>query len=152
MTSGHGLGVPGRVRWWLDRDRYGQEIAAARIAKEKLRDTLNLRARITGSTPCEREVRSRLFLFYDWCAQHNDIPELVSLAKTISRWDDEITAAVVTGMDERHRREPEPARQARAPPRLRVPQPPESAAPGRITCTRGYRRRSYTATPGGHIR
>ena len=29
----------------LDRDRYGQEIAAAWIAKEKLPDVLNLRAR-----------------------------------------------------------------------------------------------------------
>jgi hypothetical protein len=36
----------------------------------KLRDTLNLRARITGSVPCERQVRDRLFSFYDWCAQH----------------------------------------------------------------------------------
>ena len=35
--------------------------------------------------------------FYDWCAQHDDIPELLTLAKTISRWENEITAAVVTG-------------------------------------------------------
>ena len=49
----------------LDRDRYGQEIAAAWIAKEKLRDALNLRARVAGSTPCERQVRDRLFAFYD---------------------------------------------------------------------------------------
>jgi transposase len=82
----------------LDRDRYGQEIAATWITKEKLRDVLNLRARITGSTPCERQVRDRLFTFYDWCAQNDDIPELVSLARTISRWQDEITAAVITGI------------------------------------------------------
>ncbi len=82
----------------LGRDRYGQQIAAAWIAKEKLRDALNLRARITGSTPCERAVRGRLFLFYDWCAQHDDIPELVTLAQTISRWEDQIVAAVVTGI------------------------------------------------------
>jgi transposase len=44
----------------LDRDRYGQEIAAAWIAKEKLHDVLNLRARITGSGPCQRQVRDRL--------------------------------------------------------------------------------------------
>jgi len=48
--------------------------------------------------PCERQVRDRLFSFYDWCAQHDDIPELVTLARTISRWEDEITAAVITGM------------------------------------------------------
>jgi hypothetical protein len=34
----------------LGGDTAGQEIAAAWIAKEKLRDALNLRARITGST------------------------------------------------------------------------------------------------------
>ena len=43
----------------LGADRHGQEIAAAWIGKEKLRDALNLRARITRSTPCERDVRSR---------------------------------------------------------------------------------------------
>jgi hypothetical protein len=59
---------------------------------------LNLRARVTGSAPCERDVRGRLFAFYDWCAQNDDIPELLSLAKTISRWETEIitgqTAAI----------------------------------------------------------
>jgi tRNA A58 N-methylase Trm61 len=82
----------------LDRDRYRQEIAAAWIGKEKLRDVLNLRARITGSVPCERQVRDRLFAFYDWCAQHDDIPELITLARTISRWEGEIVAAVITGI------------------------------------------------------
>ena len=33
-------------------DPAGQEIAAAWIGKEKLRDVLNLRARVTGSVPC----------------------------------------------------------------------------------------------------
>ncbi len=64
----------------------------------KLRDALNLRARVTGSAPCERDVRGRLFRFYDWCAQHDDIPELVTLARTISRWEDEIVAAALTGV------------------------------------------------------
>ena len=32
-----------KITGTLDRDRYGQEIAAARIAREKLRDALNLR-------------------------------------------------------------------------------------------------------------
>ncbi len=82
----------------LDADAAGQQIAVAWIAKEKLRDVLNLRARITGSAPCERQVRDRLFTFYDWCAQHADIPELTSLAKTISRWEDQITCAVLTGV------------------------------------------------------
>jgi transposase len=82
----------------LGADRHGQEIAAAWIGKEKLRDVLNLRARVTGSVPCERNVRDRLFTFYDWCAQHDDIGELVTLARTISRWEDEIVAAVLTGV------------------------------------------------------
>jgi transposase len=82
----------------LGADRHGQEIAAAWIGKEKLRDVLNLRARITRSVPCERDVRSRLASFYDWCAQHDDIGELVTLARTISRWENEIVAAVLTGV------------------------------------------------------
>ena len=82
----------------LQADPGGQEIAAAWIGKEKLRHALNLRARVTGSVPCERNVRDRLFAFYDWCAQNDDIPELLSLAKTVSRWESEIVAAVLTGI------------------------------------------------------
>ena len=82
----------------LSADRHGQEIAAAWIGKEKLRDALNLRARITRSTPCERDVRGRLASFYDWCAQNDDIAELLTLARTISKWEDEIVAAVLTGV------------------------------------------------------
>jgi transposase len=87
-----------RIIETLDGDAAGQEIAIAWIAKEKLRGVLNLRARITRSVPCERQVRDRLFAFYDWCAQNDSIPELLSLAKTISRWEDEIVAAVLAGV------------------------------------------------------
>jgi hypothetical protein len=113
----------------LGADAAGQEILAAWIAKEKLRDALNLRARVTGSVPSERAVRDRLFAFYDWCAQNDDIPELISLAKTISRWEDQIVCAVLTGVTERHLRKPEPARQTRSKTGLRIPQPAEPAAP-----------------------
>ena len=82
----------------LDVTAPGQQLAIAWIAKEKLRDVLNLRARVTGSTPCERQVRDRLFTFYDWCAQHEDIPELLTLAGTIARWENEIVTAVTTGV------------------------------------------------------
>lgn len=82
----------------LSADRHGQQIAAAWIAKEKLRDMLNLRARLTGSTPCKRQIRDRLAHFYAWCADHSDIPELITLATTISRWENEIVAAVLTGI------------------------------------------------------
>jgi len=131
----------------LDRDRYGQEIAAAWIGKEKLRDALNLRARVTGSIPCERQVRDRLFSFYDWCAQHDDIPELVTLAATISRWEDEITAAVITGItnatsESLNRLAKLQARQAYG---FRNPLNQQRRV--RIACTRGYHRRSHTAAP-----
>ena len=82
----------------LQADPAGQEIAAAWIGKEKLRHALNLRARITGSVPSERNVRDRLFAFYDWCAHNDDIPELLSLAGTVSRWENEIVCAVLTGV------------------------------------------------------
>jgi transposase len=82
----------------LGSGRHGQQILAAWIGKEKLRDALNLRARITRSAPCERDVRGRLFSFYDWCAQNDDISELVTLARTVSRWEEEIVAAVLTGV------------------------------------------------------
>src|SRR5260370_14346404 len=60
----------------LGRDGAGQQIAAAWIAKEKLRDAPNLRARVTGSTPCERDVRGRLFTFYNCSSQNEGVPEL----------------------------------------------------------------------------
>jgi transposase len=82
----------------LDASAGGQQAAVAWIAKEKLRDVLKLRARVTGSTPGERQVRDRLFTFYDWCAQHADIPELITLANTITRWENEIVTAVTTGV------------------------------------------------------
>ena len=82
----------------LDASAEGQQAALAWIAKEKLRSVLKLRARVTGSTPCERQVRDKLYAFYDWCAQHEDIPELVTLARTIARWENEIVTAVITGV------------------------------------------------------
>lgn len=82
----------------LDGDAHGQQIAIAWIAKEKIRAALNLRKRITRSQPCERQVRDRLFAFYDWCAAHEDVPELVTLATTIARWEEQIVTAVLTGV------------------------------------------------------
>jgi transposase len=131
----------------LDRDRYGQEIAAAWIAKEKLRDVLNLRARVTGSVPCERQVRDRLFTFYDWCAQHDDIPELLTLARTISRWEDEITAAVITGITNATSESLNRLAKLEARLAYGFRNPANQRRRVRIACTRGYRRRSPTATP-----
>ena len=88
----------GKVVETLDATGPGQHIALAWIGKEKLRHALNLRARVTGSVPCERQVRDRLFAFYDWCAQNEQVTELTTLARTISRWEDEIITAVLTGV------------------------------------------------------
>jgi transposase len=130
----------------LGRDRYGQEIAAAWIGKEKLRDALNLRARVTGSTPCERQVRGRLFTFYDWCAQHDDIPELITLARTISRWEDEIVAAVITGVTNATAESLNRLAKLEARLAYGFRNPLNQQRRVRIACTRGHRRRSPTAT------
>ena len=130
----------------LDRDRSGQEIAAAWIGKEKLRDVLNLRARITGSVPCQRQVRDRLFAFYDWCAQHDDIPELVTLARTVSRWEDELTAAVITGVTNATSESLNRLAKLEARLAYGFRNPRNQRRRVRIACTRGYRRRSRTAT------
>jgi len=130
----------------LDRDRYGQEIATAWIGKEKLRDALNLRARVTGSVPCERQVRDRLFSFYDWCAQHDDIPELVTLAKTVSRWENEIVAAVITGVTNATSESLNRLAKLEARLAYGFRNPSNQRRRVRIACTRGYRRRPRTAT------
>ena len=131
----------------LDRDRYGQEIAAAWIGKEKLRDALNLRARLTGSVPCERQVRDRLFSFYDWCAQHDDIPELVTLAATISRWEDEIVTAALTGITNATSESLNRLAKLQARMAYGFRNPLNQRRRVRIACTRGYHRRSHTTTP-----
>ena len=130
----------------LDRGRYGQEIAAAWIGKEKLRDALNLRARVTGSVPCERQVRDRLFVFYDWCAQHDDIPELVTLARTISRWEDETTAAVITGITNATSESLNRLAKLEARLACGFRNPLNQRRRVRTACTRGYRRRARTVT------
>jgi len=73
----------------LDQDRAGQEVLACRTGKEKLRDALNPRARITRSAPCERNARDRLFRCCGWCARHDDIPGLLTLARIVTRRESE---------------------------------------------------------------
>jgi len=135
-----------KVMGTLGADRHGQEILAAWIGKEKLRDVLNLRARITGSTPCERDVRDRLFRFYYWCAQHDDIPKLAALARTISRWEDEIIAAVLTGVT--NARSEALNRLAKLEARMAYSfrNPANQRRRVRTACTRGAQR-SQAATP-----
>jgi len=130
----------------LGSDPAGQEITAAWIGKEKLRDALNLRARITGSAPCERDVRGRLFTFYDWCAQNDDIPEMLSLAKTVSRWEDEIVAAVLTGVTNSTSESLNRLAKLEARLAYGFRNPASQRRRVRIACTRGARRRSRHVT------
>ncbi len=135
----------------LGADRHGQEIAAAWIAKEKLRDVLNLRARVTGSAPCERDVRGRLFRFYDWCAQNDDIPELLTLARTISRWEDELVCAVLTGVT--NARSESLNRLAKLEARMAYSfrNPANQRRRVRIACTRGTRRTRAITPPRSRL-
>ena len=130
----------------LQADPAGQEIAAAWIGKEKLRDVLNLRARVTGSTPCERDVRGPLFAFYDWCAQNDDIPELVSLAQTVARWEGEIVCAVLTGVTNAASESLNRLAKLEARLAYGFRNPANQRRRVRIACTRGRRRKSRTAT------
>ncbi len=135
-----------KVTGALQADPGGQEIAAAWIGKEKLRHALNLRARITGSSPCERNVRDGLFAFYDWCACNDDIPELLSLARTISRWEDEIVYAVLTGVTNATSESLNRLAKLEARLAYGFRNPANQRRRVRIACTRGTRRRSRTAT------
>ena len=130
----------------LQADPAGQEIAAAWTGKEKLRHALNLRARITGSSPCERNVRDRLFAFYDWCAQNDDIPELLSLARTISRWQDQIICAALTGITNATSESLNRLAKLEARLAYGFRNPASQRRRVRIACTRGTRRKPRTAT------
>lgn len=130
----------------LDADGHGQQVLLAWIAKEKLRDALNLRARITGSRPCERQVRDRLFAFYDWCAQNETIPELGTLARTVSSWEDEIVTAVLTGVTNATSESLNRVAKLEARMAYGFRNPENQRRRVRIACTRGTRRRSPTAT------
>jgi transposase len=92
--------------------------------------------------PCERQVRDRLFTFYDWCAQHDAIPELLTLANTVSRWEDQIVTAVLTGVT--NARSESLNRIAKLEARLAYGfrNPANQRRRVRIACTRGTRRRS----------
>ena len=126
----------------LDASAEGQQVALTWIAKEKLRGALKLRARVAGSTPCERQVRDRLFAFYDWCAQHDDIPELQTLASTIARWENEIVTAVTTGITNATSESLNRLAKLEARHAYGFRNPANQRRRVRIACTRGTRRSS----------
>jgi transposase len=76
----------------------GERILAAYIAKEKLRDVLALSPTRTGITPADSQIRHRLTNFFDWCADFPNIPEITTLAQTVSNWRHELATAVRTGV------------------------------------------------------
>ncbi len=130
----------------LQADPAGQEIAAAWTGKEKLRRALNLRARVTGSVPCQRNVRDRLFACCDWSAQNDDIPELVSLARMISRWEDRIICAVLTGITNATSESLNRLAKLEARLAYGFRNPANQRRRVRTACTRGTRRKPRTAT------
>jgi transposase len=136
----------GKVIETLDADGHGQEIAIAWIAKEKLRAALNLRARISRSQPCERQARDRLFAFYDWCAQNEAIPELVTLASTVSRWEEQIVTALLTGVTNATSESLNRLAKLEARLAYGFRNPASQRRRVRTACTRGTRRPSPTAT------
>jgi transposase len=81
----------------LDGDGDGQQIAAVWIAKEQLRALLALRITKTHVSPAPSQVRDKLAAFYLWCADHQHIPELKTLAATIEKWQQPVIDAVLTG-------------------------------------------------------
>jgi transposase len=81
----------------LDGDGDGQQIAAIWIAKEQLRALLALRITKTHVSPDPSQVRDKLAAFYLWCADHQDIPEIKTLANTIEKWRRPVIDAVLTG-------------------------------------------------------
>ncbi|HEX9041360.1 MAG TPA: ISL3 family transposase [Trebonia sp.] len=130
----------------LDSDGHGQQIAIAWIAKEKLRAALRLRARITRSQPGERQVRDRLFAFYDWCSAHEGIPELITLATTIARWEQQIVTAVLTGVTNAATESLNRIAKLEARLAYGFRNPASQRRRVRTACTRGTRRPPRTAT------
>ncbi len=130
----------------LGGDPQGQKILAVRNGKEKLRDVLNLRASIIGSVPPERGVRGRPFRFCDWCAANDDIPELETLARTIARWENEIVAAVLTGVSNARSEALNRIAKLEAHQACSFRNPANQRRRVRSACTRGARRPAGRAT------
>jgi transposase len=73
------------------------DLHVAWIAKEQLRDLLALRVTRSHTTPAPSVVRDRWTSLLMWCADHSDIPEVASFAKTLDSWRQEVVNAVLLG-------------------------------------------------------
>ena len=75
-----------------------------------------------------------------------DIPELTSLARTVSRWEDETVTAVLTGVTNATSESLNRIAKLEARMAYGFRSPENQRRRVRIACTRGTRRRSPTAT------
>lgn len=91
--------------------------------------------------PGERAIHDRLFTFYDWCATYDYIPELLTLAKTVSRWETEIICAILTGASNAASESMNRIAKLEARLAYAFRNPINQRRRVRIACTRGVRRR-----------
>lgn len=76
----------------------GQQIGAAWRAKELLRNLLKLSPNRTGHATTRHQVSNTLVAFFEFAATTGaTVPEIQTLANTISTWRTEIAQAVLTG-------------------------------------------------------
>jgi transposase len=76
----------------------GRQLTAVWKAKELLRNVLKLSPTRTGRATCRSEVAAALEKFFTHCAGPGaTVPEVVTLAETVSAWRQEIATAVLTG-------------------------------------------------------
>jgi transposase len=76
----------------------GRQIGAAWRAKELVRDLLKLSPNRTGVAPTRPQIAAALEAFYFFCATVGAaVPEIWTLAETISVWRQEICRGVATG-------------------------------------------------------
>jgi transposase len=83
---------------------------------------------------------------YDWCARHEDIPELITLASTIARWENEIVTAVTTGVTNATAESLNRLAELEARHAYGFRNPANQRRRVRIACTRGTRRPSARIT------
>ena len=128
----------------LGRDPAGQEIAAARFGKEKLRHALNRPRHRLGPVRARRP-RPALCLLRLVRAERRH-PRAAVPGQDGIPVANEIVAALLTGITNFRFRKPEPARQTRSPPGIRVPQPGQPAQARPLPVHPRTRRRSRNAT------
>jgi transposase len=81
-----------------DLDEGGRQIGAAWRTKELVRDLLALSPTRTGTTPSRHQISTALTAIFQFAGTVGQtVPEIATLATTISTWRAEITRAVATG-------------------------------------------------------